>query len=347
MPIFRRGKQESPPPAAPVAPAVPPVAAAATPQPSGDAEGQPPARIQPANGDPVLAGLLDAARERDWPAISTTLGRFTGYDLSALISMTAEKSPSMDEWLPQAVRADADDPVAMSLLGSRAVYRAWEVRTAGRASRVSQEQFKTFHEILHEAEDLLYQAADADQESVVPWYFLLMSGRGLEVGMPALQRRFEAATSRCPGHLDAHRQMLQCLCDKWFGTHEQMHAFALESMRGRYGGQLGELVPAAHLEQWLSIKDKDARRAYMTSEPVRASLAEAASRTIDRPDYTSPRSPYYAQNVFAMAFGFAGMRPQARAAFEATDGIVHGRWAYQNSDQIAAYNQSRNWSTKS
>lgn len=94
----------------------------------------------------------------------------------------------------------------------------------------------------------------------------------------------------------------------------------------------------AHIEHWLSIRDKAAKAAYIQSDAVRESLVEAVGRTIFRPDYSCPRSPYYAADVFAMAFALSGMRPRARAAFDLTDGVVTGYWNHLKRDPVFAYN---------
>jgi hypothetical protein len=51
------------------------------------------------------------------------------------------------------------------------------------------------------AEEHLYCSVELDPSSIAPWYSLLISGRGLQVGLDAQRRRFEGALKRCPGHL--------------------------------------------------------------------------------------------------------------------------------------------------
>jgi hypothetical protein len=348
MPLFRRDKNQAgaipgppPTPAKPAAPAV-----KKTPPGTGQ---YPTAHFVPGGGDQVLVGLLEAAKAQDWLGIRSTLSGFNGPDLSSLVGNMCQQSPEMDEWFPKAVGDGAGDPLATLVLGARTIERGWAVRTAKRATHVSQEQFKAFHEILREAEEILYEAADLDRESAAPWYFLMISGRGLEVGLPAVERRFEAGVSRHPGFLGIHRQMLQSLCKKWSGSHEQMHAFAMEAMRGPHGDQLAELAPLAHIEHWLDTGRKEPGLAYMRTENVQAELAEAYERSIGRPGFTTTaRAPYLVYNTFAMALGLAALRPQAFAAFEATDGVVtQSPWSYLNSDQIFGYNFWRDWSRKS
>jgi len=289
-------------------------------------------------------GLLEAAKAKDWPAIRATLADSSGFDLSALTTNLCNQSPEMDEWLPDAVGAGAGagDALARLVLGGRKVERGWEIRTGARATQVSRDQFAAFHAHLREAEEYLYDAVALDRASAGPWYYLLVSARGLQVGLPVTKRRFEALVTRSPGHVGAHRQMLQSLCKKWSGSHEQMHAFATEAMRGPHGLQLGEIVAIAHLEHWLDLKAQE-RQAYITSQPVRAELLEAADRSVFDPDYAMPRAPYYALNHFALLFALAGLYEQSRAAFKATDGVVTKfPWNYFNAaDPVAAYTKRR------
>jgi hypothetical protein len=156
------------------------------------------------------------------------------------------------------------------------------------------------------------------------------------------RRRFEAVVDRCPENLYSHRTMLTILCRKWYGSHERMHAFARETLDGPHAGLLGELTAHAHIERWLDISDKDERVAYMHQPEVRAELKKAAELSIFRTDYEFPRNPYYAYNMFAMAFSLSGMWSEALDAFTATDGVVAGRWIYINGkDPAKAYNAWR------
>ena len=302
----------------------------------------PAARLAPGDGDPVLAGLIEAAKAKDWPTMRATLAQFSGNDLTLLTAGVFKDAPEMDDWLPAVIGADADDALARFALGARKVERGWDIRSGMRAVHVSQDQFKAFHTHLREAEEYLYEAVALDRASTAPWYYLMISARGLQMGIPVTKRRFEALVTRSPGHVGAHRQMLQSLCKKWSGSHEQMHAFATEAMRGPHGLQLGEIAAIAHLERWLDL-ESDADKAYMTSQPVRTELLEAAERSIFNPDYAMPRAPFAAYNVFAMAFHLAGLHEQARLAFKATGGIVtRFPWIYLNgADPAAPYAKAR------
>lgn len=321
MPILGLGRKKSAGSAAPAAPA-----ASTTPAWRRLTS----ARSLEDHGDPVLASLLEIAVTRDWPALRAALQPYRGHDLSSLISDVCDKKTDLVEWVPQ----DGSDALAQAVLGSDAIRRGWRVRTSAGAQNVSQDQFKEFHRLLAAAEDHLYASIELDPALAAPWYFLVITSRGLQVEFDVRWRRFDALVARCPEHLGGHRQMLQNLCEKWSGSHEQMHEFATAAMHGEHGGQLAELVPDGHLEHWHRLGDKQGGREYMQQPHVRAELLEASELTIFRPGYSgSPRSPYWAANLFAMAFALSGLWQASMRAFEITDGVVEARWNYMNSRQ--------------
>ncbi|WMX48309.1 hypothetical protein RGF97_30825 [Streptomyces roseicoloratus] len=169
-----------------------------------------------------------------------------------------------------------------------------------------------------------------------------MSGRGLEVGPVVARRRFEAAVRRDPYHLGAHQQRLQQVCEKWNGSHEEMHAFAREAAFGApVGTPLGQLVALAHIEHWLAL-DGDPGVAYMRRPDVVASLHQAADHAYRHPEFAPRTGRLQVFNSFAMAFSMAGERAAARECFEASGGLVtEFPWSYLDGDPVAAYRKHR------
>jgi hypothetical protein len=294
-----------------------------------------------AGGDPVLAQLRSAVSAGPASAVLSTLRGFAGYDLSALVRGVSDLS-NLDGELPLLVEQAPADALPRLMLGARTIHRAWAVRSASRASQVSREQFADFHKLLEDAEEHLYEAARLDHASSAPWFFLLISGRGLQVGPDVSLRRFEAVTSREPAHFGAHRQRLQQLCKKWGGSHQLMHEFAREAMLRSDDMLMGVLVAEAHIEQWLDLGGGTPGENYMSTQSVRESLAEAASRSIDRADFASARDPYLAHNIFAFAFSIAGPYTAAKRAFSATRGVVtKSPWEYLAGDLVDGYKRWR------
>ena len=294
------------------------------------------------DGDPVAEALHGAAGRRDWETVRGTLGRFEGQDRTELVWALAWDRPEVYQWLRKEPELDENDAVARMLLGVVTVAYGWSVRSGLLARHVSREQFEGFHALLREAEPHLYAAAELDPGWSGPWVGLLASGRGLQVGLDAIRRRFEAAVTRDPADRIAHAQMLLALCKKWFGSHELMHEFADQARRGAHGADLAYLTGRAHLEQALSFGLGDERRAYLAQPRVRSELAEAAELSVFRPGYTLPRTPYDDANLFAMVFSLAGMRAEARRAFELTEGVVtRVPWELISRDVMTVYTTRR------
>jgi hypothetical protein len=281
------------------------------------------------HGDPRPAALREAAAAGHWPEIRGLLaGAEDGEDLTWLVEglMTV---PGTERWTAEVTAAAPQDPLPLLVSGARHVEWAWEARTRKQARYVSQEQFAVFHARLRTAEELLYGAAERSPDCVAPWYFLQISGRGLQVGPEVAGRRFEAVVRRSPGHLAAHRQHLQQICRKWGGSHERMHAFAREAMLAApVGSPLGELVAVAHLEQWLD-EEEGAGQAYLRSSEVIRSLYEAAERSVHHPEYERRRDWARGFNTFALAFAMAGENDAAADLFRVLDGsVTEFPWMY-------------------
>ncbi|MCZ2527993.1 hypothetical protein [Streptomyces sp. HB2AG] len=310
-------------------------------------------RVDPDQGDPDLARLRVAAGAADWPALLDGLSAVEdGPDRTWLIAVVTDRR-GMQEWLPAAVVARPESALPLLVSGARLVSWAWEARTGARARDVSAEQFKVFHQRLRDAEEQLYEVAEREPGWLAPWYFLQISGRGLQVGPEAALARFEAAVRRCPDHLGSHQQRLQQLCRKWGGSHEEMHAFARSSMLSSApGSPLGTLVATAHLEEWLDRCDGEGDAAagrYMRRPDVVAQLHEAAEHSVLHPDYPWPRSWAGNFNTFAMAFALAGEKAAASRMFKILGGTVtEFPWQYAGGVPSMVFRswraRSRTWS---
>ncbi|WP_405020557.1 hypothetical protein OHV05_30600 [Kitasatospora sp. NBC_00070] len=295
-----------------------------------------PPAVDPACGNETLALMLRQAEAGDWPALCAGLAAVG--DPSELTWLVAGVSnvAGTEEGLAKAVADRPDSALPLLLSGARQISWAWEARTRAQAQHVSQEQWRVFGERLEVAEQQLFEVAEREPDWLAPWYFLQISGRGASLDKEAGRIRFEAALRRCPGHLDSHKQRLQQLCAKWGGSHQQMHAFARESMLAAPpGSPLGELVVLGHLERWLDLPS-GADHSYLTSPDVLAELHEALGRSILHPDYVRPAGWQSAYNTFAMVFALVGEKWTARQLFEAIGPTVtESPWHYLSGDDPA------------
>ncbi|MGW2278428.1 hypothetical protein [Streptomyces sp. NPDC001770] len=309
----------------------------------GKQVGRPGAQLQKDSGDPDVARISAAAAAADWDTVRAILmARPESEDRTELLR-TVGDTARVERWITEVAEAEPEAALPRVVAGMRYLSWGWEARTAARATHVSREQFEVFHDRLRTAERWLYEAAEREPGWTSPWYGLQTTGRGLQVGPAVARRRFEATVRRDPYHVGAHAQQLQQLCDKWGGSHEEMHAFAQSSAFGAPGGTLlGRLVADAHIEQWLALDQGD-DAAYMHLPEVARSLRKAAGHSYRHPDFVRRGSWVQLLNSFALAFSLVGDRDAARECFRATEGrVTESPWYYLNHrDPAAAYRKHR------
>jgi hypothetical protein len=290
-----------------------------------------PVPIDRSFGDPELAVLRQAARVADWPGMEAVLRpvRERG-DFERLTFLIGNVEDLGGDFLLKLPEQLPGDPLALSVAGARHSAWAWEARTGYRASQVSEEQFRMFHERLRVAEEYLYTAVELDPAGAAPWHTLCVTGRGLEHGAPITRRRFEAGIRRAPDHIGLHRQMLQQLCAKWGGSHDEMHAFARKAFDAAPPGSgLGELVAQAHLEHWLDL-EQGPDDVYIRDAAVVQELHRAADASVFHPAFAPTSSPHTALNTFAMAFWLADDKETAGRLFERIgDHATKAPWRYR------------------
>ncbi|MEV5742376.1 hypothetical protein AB0L30_20180 [Microbispora rosea] len=280
-------------------------------------------------GDPGAAGLRSVLAARDWRSAGSFLRSVSDPDDRAFYLNVCGSVKGVQDWADEWIAAEPGSTLPLLVKGAHGIRWAWEARGAATADQTSDQQFREFHRRLKMAEDCLDEVVERDPDDVAAWSFLVVSARGRQVGREEALRRFHAATSRHPGHLHTHTQMLQWLCAKWFGSEEEMFAFARRTVADAPpGSPLGRLVAEAHLEKWLSL-DRGEDDEYMTRPDVRAELRAAADRSVRHPAYR--RRPGWPEdhNVFACAFVLAADHVAARERFEALgDLVTETPWRY-------------------
>ncbi|MER7760393.1 hypothetical protein [Streptomyces sp. NPDC097619] len=308
----------------------------------GRMTGRPVAYLDKDADDPQMPLARAAAAAGDWPALRALLEASSESGNRTALVWAIADTQGVEQWIGRAIEAEPASAMPRLVGGFRQITWGWEARTSLRAQHVSREQFRTFHERLQQGEEWLYEAAELEPRWSAPWYGLLVTGRGLQVGPEIARRRFEATVRRYPQHLGAHDQRLQQVCEKWGGSHEEMHAFAREAVFGAPAGtMLGGLVAEAHIEQWLHL-DGGEDDAYMRLPEVRESLHAAAEHSYRHPEFVRGRSWASLLNAFAMAFSLAGDREAARECFELTEGrVTESPWNYLDNDPVAAYRKQR------
>lgn len=226
--------------------------------------------------------------------------------------------------------------------GAHGVYWAWEARGAALASQTSQEQFREFFRRLKMAENCLDEVVERDPTDATAWSFLVTSGMGRQVDRAEVERRFAGAIRQHPWHQRAHTAMLQYLCRKWYGSHEEMFAFARQAAaRSPAGSPLAALVADAHIEYWLDLPSGDDAK-YMSQPEVVAELNAAANHSVRHPAFQRRPGWPAVHNTFAFAFACAGAWREAAEQFDIIgDQLTEWPWRYFRNEGVAAFLELR------
>ncbi|MFI5533033.1 hypothetical protein ACIA8O_31295 [Kitasatospora sp. NPDC051853] len=148
--------------------------------------------------------------------------------------------------------AEPGDPDPLSVLALVEVVRAWEVRGNGSAQHVEQDAWPVFHAHLGQADRLTAKASALAPHDPTPLAVAIRTARGLQVSRGEFDHRWAALTAVDPLHLSGHRDALQYLCAKWYGSQEEMFAFARDAADRAPAGHSLVLLPLlAHQEQLL------------------------------------------------------------------------------------------------
>lgn len=249
----------------------------------------------------VTAGRYDGAAQiysvqSDWDRRTHVLG---------LAGAVPADSPIIDSWLTER----PGHPLPLTAKGLHAVGWAWQARTDARAEKVSSERFDEFHRRLRVAEDLLVAAAKVDPKSPIPWAGLLDTGRGLQISRQEVEYRMEEMAARYPLY-SGFGAYLQFVCEKWFGSHEQMWEFA-DSVNDAapVGSPLHAVQADAAIERFLHRSDLISPKRALQAEGRLEPLLRAADRSVLHVSF-DPDSPagIRALSSFVMAFERYGCR---------------------------------------
>lgn len=300
---------------------------------------EPTINIDPCVYDPDARQLRAALEARDWKAARDYLDTVDDPDDRAFYISICADVPGVQDWIEEWIAADPDATLPLLVRGAHAVYWAWEARGTARAKDTSREQFRGFAQRLKLAEDCLDEVVERNPDDSTAWAFLVISARGRGVDRAEAQRRFDGVVRCHPGHLRAHQGMLQYLCQKWYGSNEEMFAFARKAAESASpGSPLAVLIAEAHVERWLSESDDKASAAYFKQPDVVRELNAAADRSVRHPGYRPRPGAVQLRNSFAFAFALAGDGQSAMEQFELIgDEVTEFPWCYLNTDPTKSF----------
>ncbi|HWS32429.1 MAG TPA: DUF4034 domain-containing protein [Actinoplanes sp.] len=286
--------------------------------------------IDPAQGDPRARALITALAARDRDTVQQIFADADGLDERTFLMAVADDAPQVQDWIPGWVADEPESTLPLLIRGCHAVAWAWEARGARLAKHTSGDRMAEFHRRLKIAENVLDEVTGRDPDEVLAWCWLTMSARGRQVPHDLAAARFQQVTTRAPHHVMAHEQRLQYLCQKWFGSHAEMFAFAHEATASAPAGSLlPSVLAVAHLEYWLSLPAGEDDK-HMKTPRVRAELRAAAEKSVLSPAFV--RAPGWASraNTFAMTLHMAGEYPHAARVFEVIgDHVTDWPWSYR------------------
>ncbi|WP_254876379.1 hypothetical protein [Streptomyces sp. CAI-85] len=199
-------------------------------------------------GDTRVLAMVEAARAGHWEELKTASAPFDlGRDHQVLGELA--EIAGVEYWIGGAAEADEEHrATALLISGARHIVWGWEARTSARASEVSQEQWRTFHQRLHIAEEHLLEAAELRPEWVAPWRRLLTSGRGMSLGTAVNEARLDAALRREPLDLETHIEWVSQLQPRWHGEPGAALEFARKAFaQAPDGHRLGCVIPMARV----------------------------------------------------------------------------------------------------
>ncbi|WP_141703675.1 tetratricopeptide repeat protein [Planobispora rosea] len=298
--------------------------------------------IDPCLGDAAGRMVRDAMAGRNWPVVRDFLNGVTDPDARAFYVGICSEARGVQDWIGQWIEAEPHSTLPLLVKGAHGVVWAWEARGTAYTSFTPEQQLKEFHGRLEMAEDCLEEVVERDPDDTTAWTWLVTSARGRRVGREETERRFHEAVGRHPWHVAAHEQMLQYLCRKWAGSHEEMFAFARKAVTASSpASPLGHLIADAHIEYWLSLPEGE-DDLHMTHPEVRAELRSAAAQSVNHPGYR--RGPGWPgpYNTFAFAFFLADDHEACRAQFQVIgDNRTEWPWSYHPLGATRAFAQIR------
>lgn len=263
---------------------------------------------------PDLAPLRAALRAQDWPRVVAFFEGLPEHDDPTVATYLVADTKGVESFLRTAGGGPASSILAGSLLGARLVVMAWDARGAARTQYTSNSQFRSFHQILLEAEKVLGEVTAEDPGNVAAWTSRLKAARGLEMGQAEADRRYQHAAKARPNPLSAQLSHVQQLCPKWGGSLDRLHAFARACADYAPAGSLNAVAVAeAHLEHAYH----ESTFAYLRRPSVLADVRDAVARSVGHPDHRRVHGWVQAEASFAYVLWHAGDEAGAAARMAA------------------------------
>lgn len=267
--------------------------------------------------DPALGAILRKVRSgRLEPGLELIRQAREDHQLRALrVDKLADAAKSHTEAL---ARLAGGDPDGLLWLGAARIQEAWAIRGGSYAKYVGEERFTRFLQVLGTAEEPLRRAADLLPADPVPWNVLQWHAIGMGSGRTELDRLWKELIARNPGLYAGHHSRTQALCEKWYGSHAELLAFAAETVAAAEPGDpVVSVLPMAHIEIVIAqqrdregLFDEKLVMAHFSDPAVAEPLIEASDKWLSR---LQPHPlALEARHLFGAAFYYGGHLSRAQ-----------------------------------
>ncbi|MGC0415858.1 hypothetical protein [Embleya sp. AB8] len=287
-----------------------------------------------AAGDAEIAAARDTVvRTGDHTAAEAILARVgRDWDRRHLcVDTLAEAALDSPQWFTRWAEAAPESPDLLVLAAQVALDRAWQARGGGYARHTSAEAFAEFGRLLVDAETACMYACEAAGDDPTPWVTRLWVGIGRRSPREVFDARWDELVARDPHNRNAHLTAIQFLAAKWYGSHEEMYAFArTHAEAAPAGSPLALLVLRAHIEYMIAESDSTAFSLddFWAHPAVTADTDDARARyTLDG----GPRRATWLLDHSLLGFAYALSERWHHLGREllATDGHVTDQpWSY-------------------
>ena len=273
--------------------------------------------------------LLAASREQaDWAVRSD------------LVSRLADHAHLHRDWLDAWLDVEPDDPDAWLVKARLTVIEAWAIRTAARTKDVSKEQTQAFHTLLGDAIPAIEKAARLTPADPVPWQIALDHARDLQSPRHVFDSYLLEVMDRAPDHYPSHAAALQYLCDKWYGSHEEMFEFAESAAERAEPGSLLHALPLAAVTEYRQQNEKSEAKGSIAPARVQDAIDRAVKLSARHPVGEATAADF--RNHLALALIESGRDEEALEAFRGIG--VHARtfpWCYSADDPLQSFLSQR------
>lgn len=307
------------------------------------------ARDRVAAGDWTAARDVVAAARDDWEL----RGR--------RISVLSDFPSGQDGWLHTWLNAAPDDPTATAILAAMLATRAAEARGSASAANTSDEQFHAFAVLSQHAAEASARARTlADPRDPTPYAELLgtmfAGSRSDRADMDAV---FRAGATRDPFNFDLHLTYVSLLCEKWFGSHEEMFAIARTVAAGAPPGSSVAMLPHfAHFEfamrefSWDRRDEKALAECgrYFGRPDIQRELDAGVAKWRALGEPPRPGRRITLRHYQALGYVLGGRREEAKAVFDELGphlGPASSVWAYFWGDESSGLLNSWRWANGS